>query len=79
VGQTVRLSWLIDSGSDGIDHFVVEAGFAPGATFTAFHVAGSAPALDIANVPTGRYFVRLRAVNAAGISAPTTDLIVDVP
>jgi hypothetical protein len=30
-------------------------------------------------VPAGRYHVRLRARNGAGASAPTADLVIDVP
>ena len=31
------------------------------------------------DVPPGRYFVRVRAVNANGTSAPSNDVVIDVP
>jgi hypothetical protein len=32
----------------------------------------------IADAPPGRYFVRLRVRNSAGLSAPSPDLVIDV-
>ena len=55
----------------------MQAGFTPGGT-----EVGSIPAastgLFFTNVPVGQYFVRVRAVNAAGTGAPTSDLVLNV-
>jgi hypothetical protein len=32
-----------------------------------------------AAVPPGRYYVRVRAVNASGASVPSDEVVVDVP
>ena len=37
------------------------------------------PSLSVEAVPAGRYFVRVRAVNYGGLSAPSDEIVVDVP
>ena len=75
VGRTVTLAWVE---SPGATDYALEAGSVAGASDVFNGSIGAQPALTAA-VPPGRYFVRLRARNAAGISAATTEIIIDVP
>lgn len=57
--------------------FQVEAGVAPGTTIAVLPTA--ATTLVVPNAPPGTFYVRVRAVNPAGISAPTADVTVVIP
>ena len=76
-GNAVTLSWNAPSSGGSAASYLVEAGNSQGSANL-----GSAPttstSLAVGGVPTGQYFVRVRARNAVGTSAPTTDLIVNV-
>lgn len=76
-GDTVTLTWIQPSGSPTT--YVVEAGSAPGLANLASVATGSAtPAFATTAVPSGNYFVRVRARNAAGTSGPSNEVIVTV-
>ena len=69
-GRQVTLSW-IDPGNT--THFDIEAGTAPGlANITTRSLNGTTLTVD--GVPSGRYFVRMRAINDVGRSVPTSDV-----
>ena len=57
--------------------YLLEAGSSPGAADL-----GVAPVsgleFQVTGVPPGRYYLRARAVNAAGTSAPGEEVVVDV-
>lgn len=78
VRRSVRLTWALPPMSDGASPFFLEAGSRPGGTDVRMQIDGAARELDLAGVPPGRYFVRLRAVNATGTSLPTGDIVVEV-
>lgn len=40
---------------------------------------GASTTITIPNVPRGTYYVRVRAINDLGVSAPSTDVRIDVP
>jgi predicted phage tail protein len=61
--------------SGGAVTYVVEAGATSGATNRASVSVGSATSLAAGYVPAGVYFVRVRAVNTAGRSAPSNELL----
>ncbi len=76
-GNAVTLNWNAPAAGGAAASYLVEAGNAPGSANL-----GSAPttstSLAVGGVPTGQYFVRVRARNAVGTSAPTSDVIVSV-
>ena len=77
-GTTVSLSWTPPAGA--ITGYVLEAGSAPGlANLVAGLTLGSTPSFTRANVPSGTYFVRVRAANGALASAPSNEVVVTVP
>jgi len=58
--------------------YVVTASLsANGPTIATLAVAGTA--ITVPNVPRGTYFVRVTAVNPAGPSAPSNQVVVPVP
>lgn len=76
-GRTLGLSWLAPPGGGVVD-YVVEAGSAPGAVDLYNGPVGASTAVA-AVVPPRVYFIRVRARNAGGVSAPSNEVIVHVP
>ena len=67
-GTTVRLDW--DQLPDAVS-FLIEAGSAPLLADLARLASGTpAPALLVNNVPSGTYFVRVRAIGTDGLPGP---------
>lgn len=76
-GSRVSLGWSMGTGTPTTG-FVVEAGSASGlADLAVMRVAGTT--LEVENVPAGRYFVRVRSVNALGPHAASNEVAVTVP
>jgi glucose/arabinose dehydrogenase len=74
-GSSVNISWTAPTGSP--TSYEVEAGSSPGATDVGrFAVTGTS--LEAAGVPTGGYYVRVRARNAIGLGAATSDIAIAV-
>lgn len=77
VGAMVTLSWTPPAGT--VAGYRVEAGTAPGlANLVSGFPVGTA-LFRATNVPPGRYFVRVRAENGGLVSAPSNEVVVDVP
>src|SRR5207247_7229256 len=77
-GTTVTVNWTPASG-DPATSYVLEAGSASGRSDLANADTGSTEtALTATDVPPGTYFVRIRARNASGTSAPSNEIIVVV-
>lgn len=73
-GLTAELSWSAPSHGCGPTHYVLIAGSASGLSNLArAAVAGHGL---VASAPPGAYYVRVVAVNAAGASAPSNELLV---
>jgi hypothetical protein len=70
----VHMTW---QPSPGATDYIIEAGHLPG---TANYFNGSVGNVTsiTATVPPGRYYVRLRARNAAGVSGPSVEVVIDV-
>lgn len=75
-GGVVSLTW---GAATGAASYVIDAGSVSGASnLGSFPLAGTGTTFS-APVPRGTYFVRIRAVNAAGSSAPSNEVTVVVP
>jgi hypothetical protein len=75
--DTVSLAWT-PSGSAHTS-FMVEAGTAPGAADALARDVGGDMTFNATGVSPGTYYVRVRATNACGSSAPSNELTVVVP
>lgn len=74
--RTVSLSW--SGPAELTTGYLVEAGSGPGlADIGSFITSG--PALVVANVPPGRYYARVRAVNGIGPGVASGEIQIDVP
>ena len=73
--STFNVTWQAPTGSaQPVTGYVVEAGLTPGATFGALPVGNVLSFSGVA--PSGLYYVRVRAVTAAGQSAPSDEVVV---
>src|SRR5439155_17708190 len=78
-GSTVTLNWVAPTSADPATSYIVEAGSSAGATNIAvFDTGSAATTLTVTGVPSGTYFVRVRAKNSAGSSAPSNEIVLTV-
>jgi hypothetical protein len=78
-GSTVTLSWTAPAGGDAASSYIVQAGSASGLSdLASFDTGSTATSLAVLNVPGGSYYVRVRANNSAGASAPSNEFLVVV-
>jgi pimeloyl-ACP methyl ester carboxylesterase len=78
-GSTVTLAWNAPSTGRAPTSYVIEAGSRAGASdLASATVPGSTTSLQ-QDVPLGTYYVRVRAVNAAGASAPSNEIVLSSP
>jgi hypothetical protein len=78
-GTTVVLTWTAPAVGDPPASYVLEAGSASGLANQANSDTGSTtPALTATAVGAGTYYVRVRAKNASGVSAPSNEIVVTV-
>jgi hypothetical protein len=78
VGTRVTLTWSAPMTGAPVLDYVLEAGTARGATDIGTAVSVTTTFV-VDGAPPGTYYVRVRARNATGPSAPTPDLVVRVP
>jgi endonuclease/exonuclease/phosphatase family metal-dependent hydrolase len=77
-GHTAAFVWQPPSTGGVPASYVLEASLSPGGPLIAsMPVVGTT--LDVPNVPNGVYYVRVRALNASGVSAPSHEVVVVVP
>jgi hypothetical protein len=74
VGRFVSVTWQPVTGATD---YIVEAGSLPGSSD--FFNSAVGPALSVGGtVPPGRYYVRVRARSGTAVSAPSSEVVVDV-
>jgi hypothetical protein len=76
-GNNVTLAWTAPAGGCPPTGYVVQAGSAPGLTNLAVVNVGGATSLSAVAL-AGTYYVRVLALNAFGISNPTTEAVLTV-
>jgi len=77
-GRLVTLAWQASGAGGAPGSHVVEAGSAPGLSDVAILPSpGPTPSFTVV-APPGRYYVRVRAVNEHGTSAPSEEIAVHV-
>lgn len=78
-GNRVDLSWLEQRGSPVALAHALEIGTGLGLSDLGTVALGPEATLSVPGVPAGRYYVRVRARNVAGVSGPSNELVIDVP
>ena len=73
----MTLTWAAPTSGGTPTSYVLEAGSSPGAANLAT-IPTTGTTVAVGGVPTGQYFVRVRARNAVGTSAATSDAVVNV-
>lgn len=76
-GSTVSFSWRAPISGGTPTGYILDAGITTGQTVFSLPV-GLTSSVRVPNVGTGRYYVRVRAVNAAGSSRPSNEVVVSV-
>jgi hypothetical protein len=77
VGSTVTLNWNAAVGGGAVTSYIVEAGRTPGDSSVAVADTGSpSTTLTAFAVASGTYFIRVRARNGAGTSAPSNEVVI---
>ncbi len=80
-GSTVTFAWTAgaQAAASAPSAYQIDAGSAVGLSdLASFSTGSAATAFSIGSVPAGTYFVRVRALNAAGASAPSNEVMVIV-
>lgn len=76
-GRNVSFSWAASVAGDPATSYTIEAGSAPGlGNLARLDTGSNRTAFDVANVPVGTYWVRVRGSNAAGVGAPSQDVAI---
>ena len=74
-GTTAVFSWTAPGSNTtgAAASYIIDAGFSPGTTAVSLPV-GTGTSFTIPNVPPGTFYVRARAINAAGSSPPSNEV-----
>ena len=78
-GSAVILTWRPPSGGCLVTSYVIEAGSSPGlSNLASFSTGTPAVGYSATGVPSGTYFVRVRARSGAGLSPPSNEIVITV-
>ncbi len=77
VPNVAHMTWTAPPGA--VTAYRLEAGTAPGLADLTTLPLGSTAAFQIAGVPRGEYYLRVRAVNAAGVGPASRDVLLKMP
>ncbi len=75
VGEPHFLQWRSPAGGGRVDGYRLEAGTAPGRSDVGMLNVGNTTVFSVPRQP-GRYFVRLRAFNGAGLGPPSDEIVI---
>jgi hypothetical protein len=80
-GSTVTLTWGVGTQANAgpATHFILEAGYSQNVMNIGTMNVGGSNTVSVAAVPPGVYYVRMRAANGTGWSAPSNTITVVVP
>lgn len=78
VANTVMLSWQQPAGACSLTGYLIEAGSVTGASNIAVVPIGTATTLTATSIPSGTYYVRVRAVASAGAGAASNEVAFSV-
>ncbi|MEW6322942.1 MAG: fibronectin type III domain-containing protein [Acidobacteriota bacterium] len=78
IGRTITVTWTPPTAGT-VTGYLLEAGSAPGLANLVEAPVGLTTSYTAANVPPGTYYIRVRALNDAGIGPPSADVAVSVP
>jgi predicted phage tail protein len=79
-GDQVLLTWTAPSSGPAPDGYVVEAGSGSGlANIGQFPTGSTSPFVLVTDVPSGTYFVRVRASRGGALGPPSNEVVVIVP
>lgn len=78
IGGTLHAEWLPSAVGGSPLRYRLEAGLSANTTVAAFETADTTPSLDVPGVPPGRFFLRVRPVEAGGLGAATEDVVVTI-
>jgi predicted phage tail protein len=78
-GSNVTLTWVAPAGPDAPAAYMIEAGSTSGASNLAnFSTGSTATTFSASGVPAASYYVRVRATNSSGTSAPSNEVLLVV-
>jgi hypothetical protein len=76
-GTVVSFTWTTPTSGGAVQSYVIAAGLTPGAT-DATVPTGSTATSFLVGAPAGRYYVRVRGLNSAGVGPPSNEILVVV-
>lgn len=78
-GNSVTLTWSGPASGDAPAAYVIEAGSSPGlANLASLSTGNPSRIYQASGIAAGTYFVRVRATNGSGVSAPSNEAVVVV-
>ena len=78
-GRRVDVQWELPPYSPAALGYRLEVGSSPGGADVVTINAGASATLTVPDAPPGRYYVRVRAANAAAVGAASNEVVIDVP